>query len=282
MDDISRLYDNLSRYTYFSQWIQQLRRPELLSMHKSLLIPVENQTTADGLKKTEDLDDRVFRLAELPDDASVLDAGCGFGATLFKWQQKKEGSYSGYTNSPYQFNIARRIAQRRGTDKFCRFYLRSFEDKITEKFDAIIVIEALIHATNPEAVLRNFTQALNPGGSLIIVDDMPYHQMTSQNHFYRILQNTWFLPEMRPVDDFLRIISGLGLELVAHQDLTSFVGLAPPEKIESRLKILKMIGGFLPFPSLRLYLNTHRGGYALQKLYGEGAIGYHLIVARKG
>jgi cyclopropane fatty-acyl-phospholipid synthase-like methyltransferase len=250
-------------------------------MHKPLLIPVEGQTASNGLIKTEDLDDRVFRFAELMDNASVLDAGCGFGATLFKWQQKKEGNYSGYTNSRYQLKIACGIAQRRGTDKQCRFYLRNFEDKITEKFDAIIAIEALLHATNFETVFRNLSQALNPGGRLVVVDDMPYYQMTSQNRFYRILENTWVLPRMRPVDDFLQIISGLGLKLVAHQDLTAYVRLETSEKIESRLKILKMICKFLPFPSIRLYLNTHRGGYALQKLYREGAMGYHLIVARK-
>jgi SAM-dependent methyltransferase len=281
MDDLSRLYNNLSRFTYYLEWIRQFGRPKYLTMHKLLQIPPESVSAITGSSTSEDLDDLLFRLAELPDDPRVLDAGCGFGATLFKWQQKKEGSYIGYSNSSYQVKVARRIAHRLNAEEHCQFYLKSFEEEISDQFDAIISVEALLHAPDPEAVLNNFTQNLRPGGRLIIVDDIPHQEIVAQNITYQVLKNSWYLPEMRPVDDLLLTISKLGLELKLHRDLTPHIKLAASEIIESRLRSLNTIIKFMPFSWLRLFLQTHRGGYALQKLYREGIMEYHLIVARK-
>ena len=281
MNDISRLYNNLSRFTYYLEWIRQFGRPKYLSMHKPLQISLNNQPTVTGSSTSEDLDDLLFRLAELPDDPQVLDAGCGFGTTLFKWQQKKKGTYIGFTNSSFQVKVAQKIAHRLNVKQHCQFYLKNFEEELSDQFDAIVVVEALLHATDQDAVLNNFARNLKPGGRLIIVDDFPHQEITMQNIAYQILRNAWYLPEMRPVSDLLKIFSTVDLELKLHRDLTKQVKLATSEMIESRLRRLKSIIKLLPFNWLRLYLNTHRGGYALQKLYQEGLMGYHLIVARK-
>jgi cyclopropane fatty-acyl-phospholipid synthase-like methyltransferase len=250
-------------------------------MHKPLQITLDNQLSVRGSSSSEDLDDLLFRLADLPDEPQILDAGCGFGTTIFKWQQKKKGTYIGYTNSAFQVKVAQKIAQRLNVEKYCQFHLKSFEEKLSDQFDAIVVIEALLHANDHGAVLKNFARNLKPGGRLIIVDDIPHQNITTQNVAYQILRNAWYLPEMRPVSDLLKNLSTVGLELKLHRDLTKQVKLATSEMIESGLRRLKTIIKLLPFNWLRLYLNTHRGGYALQKLYQEGLMGYHLIVARK-
>jgi cyclopropane fatty-acyl-phospholipid synthase-like methyltransferase len=281
MDDVSRLYNNLSRFTYYLEWIRQFGRPNYLSMHKPLNIPLDSQQAEGDKSSMEDLDDLLYRLAELPDEPKILDAGCGFGATLFKWQQKKKGTYIGYSNSSFQVKVAQKIARRLNLEKQCQFHLKGFEEELSDQFDAIICVEALLHATDRDAVLNNFARNLKPGGRLIIVDDIPQKQITKQNVAYQILRNAWYLPEMRPVSDLLKNLSTVGLELKLHRDLTKQIKLATSDIIESRLRRLKTIIKLLPFNWLRLYLNTHRGGYALQKLYQEGLMGYHLIVARK-
>ena len=84
-----------------------------------------------------------------------------------------------------------------------------------------------------------------------------------------------------PKLEVYKILLGHRRKLKLHRDLTPYVKLATSELIEYRLRSLKTIIKFIPFTWLRLYLKTHRGGYALQKLYREGIMGYHLIVAGK-
>jgi cyclopropane fatty-acyl-phospholipid synthase-like methyltransferase len=281
MDDLSRLYDNLSRYTYYSEWLRKRRRPDFLSMHKPMLIPVGDRGLSKESMESEDLDALCYRLARLPENPAVLDVGCGFGTTLFKWQLWKNGCYHGYTNSKFQLKVTRNIAERRDVTDRCRFYLKSFEDKIDGQYDAVIGIEALIHARNTPAVLDNISGALRPGGRIIIVDDFLRKPQTSQTKYYQILKESWYLSGLFTLNDFLEAVSGSGLDLIEHKDLSKLVPLSPPGKISFRLKWLGGIRRLIPFAGMRLFLRTHQGGYALQQLYREELMGYHLIVARK-
>ena len=281
MNDLPRLYDNLSRITYYLKILRHFGRPFSIPMHKPVFVPVEDLHSTAGQEPVEDLDDLAYRWAELPENPAVLDAGCGFGATLFRWNQKKAGQYTGYSTSPYQLKIAHQTARRLGVEENCRFQLRSYEEEITEKFDAIIAIEALIHATDLKKVLMNFNRALKPGGRLIIIDDMPVKKIGEENAMLRMLKKTWFLKEFWSIEEYLQHLAELELRLLTNENLTSFVKLTDSGKIDSRMKWLPKIRKFSMLPSAGMFIDTHLGGYALQRLYHEEKVGYFLLVSRK-
>ena len=102
---LSELYDNLSRYSYL---LNRLKGRNPSTMHKSLRIPEEFQYLYPGKDKSYYLDDLVLKEADLPENPRILDAGCGFGGTIFRWYQQNPGTYHGFTLSKYQQKIANR------------------------------------------------------------------------------------------------------------------------------------------------------------------------------
>src|SRR5439155_1164148 len=86
----------------------------------------------------------VDEVAGPTEGAHVLDAGCGFGGTVFHWRARVGGRYEGLTLSRVQLDVARREARRRGVDDVCSFHLRSYDEHLAPEFDVVVAIESLI------------------------------------------------------------------------------------------------------------------------------------------
>src|SRR4051812_44728603 len=111
-------------------------------MHKRLSVP---QGVEDGRTRTaglEHVNDRLLEAARLPTTPQVLDAGCGFGGTIFHWHSRIGGSYDGLTLSRVQLGVARREARRRGIERDCRFHLQSYDTPADGTYDAVVAIES--------------------------------------------------------------------------------------------------------------------------------------------
>ncbi|MGH8609629.1 MAG: SAM-dependent methyltransferase, partial [Gammaproteobacteria bacterium] len=168
-EQIPDFYDWLSRYVQLSNWLSYRDRFAAFTMHKRLCVPTQAGGRTAGL---EYVNDRLLEVAGLPPEPRVLDAGCGFGGTVFHWQRRIGGSYDGLTLSPVQLGVARREARRRGIEDSCRFHLQSDDAVLERDFDAVIAIESLIHSADLDRTVPNLASALRPGGVLLIRDDM--------------------------------------------------------------------------------------------------------------
>ena len=64
----------------------------------------------------------VAREHGLPAAPRVLDAGCGFGGTMFHWHRRVGGRHDGLTLSNVQVDVGERHARAQGIADACRFH----------------------------------------------------------------------------------------------------------------------------------------------------------------
>lgn len=264
MTEIANLYDWLSRYVQLANWIAYRDRFAGFTMHKPL-----------GEGGVQTVNERLLAIADLPPHPRVLDAGCGFGGTIFAWHARAGGTYDGLTLSRVQTRVASREAKRRGID--AHFHLRSFDERIDARYDAIIAIETLIHAPDLAGTVRNLASALVPGGKLLVVDDMPDGDVPA--HDTELLAQYWS-SRAWSIDDFRRAFVHAGLRIDVEEDLTACVrsrDVATLARVERKYARLYRLA---PFAPARAVLSAYIGGIAIERLYATGVMRYRLFATR--
>src|SRR5829696_4987446 len=86
--EIPDFYDWLSRYVQVANWMFYRDRFASFTMHKKLSVP---DGTENGRKRTaglEHVNNRLLEAAQISPQPRVLDAGCGFGGTIFHWHSR--------------------------------------------------------------------------------------------------------------------------------------------------------------------------------------------------
>ena len=92
---VTGLYDWLSRFNLLSNRVMFGSTTADLTMHKTLRIPDECIEKYRGANQRLYIVDLALEAANLPHHPEVLDAGCGFGGTVFRWQERVGGTYDG-------------------------------------------------------------------------------------------------------------------------------------------------------------------------------------------
>ena len=276
---LSELYENLSRYSYL---LNRIKGKSPYTMHKPLQIPAEVQHLYMDKDKSHYLDDLVLIEADLPDNPRVLDAGCGFGGSIFRWHHLKPGIYHGMTLSNYQKKIAVKNAHRLGVEASCMFYIQNYLEPINIKYHGIMAVESLIHSLDLDATLANFKQALLLKGKLVIVDDMSRDERVRQEKEYQLLKDYWYLKDLPSEMDYVELLGKNNLKITSNLDLTPQIRFNSDQSLNKRIRKTKFLFRLMPIKSLRIFLKTHLGGFALQKLYNKGLMKYQLIVAERG
>lgn len=106
---------------------------------------------------------------DLPDDVTILDAGFGYGLTVFALSRKFENwKIVGYELDEEFVNKALKIKNRAKTENVTLFQ-KNLNDMRDEKvFNLIYSCDVLEHIQEDVAVIHHFKQALKPGGILIL------------------------------------------------------------------------------------------------------------------
>jgi SAM-dependent methyltransferase len=279
---IAAYYDNLSRFLDFAGFFGRGGGASQSTTHRFLA------ASDGGEAAPEQLDCVVLQAAldaGLPAAPRVLDAGCGLGGTIFRWQERLGGRYDGFTLSPEQRRRAEVTAVQRGIADTCRFHLRSYQDPIVagalaSPYHAIVAIESLAHSQDPTATIANLGAALAPGGLLLIVDDMPDDMSNfGTRRILAAFKECWRCPVLAGASAYRDKFTAAGLALVYEEDLTGRLRPRPA------LWLKVLIGGFglahalAPTQGLRNVLDAIRGGFMLEALYRAGEMHYRLLVA---
>ncbi len=281
---IPEYYDWLSRWVQLANWLAYGDRFAAFTMHKRLAAPegADGHPTA-GL---EFVNDHLLAAAELPPapTARVLDAGCGFGGTIFHWQRRAGGRYDGLTLSRVQLRVARREARHRALADVCRFHLQSYDAAAPGAggFDAVVAIESLIHSPNLERTIPNLAAALRPGGRMLILDDMATGDLDrARPHEAELLRRHWGCARYSTEDDYRRALGRAGLELILDEDLSARMQPRPTavlDRLETRYARLHRA---LPLRPVRTIISAYLGGIGLERLHAASDVRYRLLVARK-
>lgn len=279
-EDVAALYDWLSRYSLWSNGFRGFRGDAMLTMHKALEIPADLRREYPPERAALFVVDEALRAAGLPKNPRVLDAGCGYGGTVFRWHGLAGGVYDGLTLSKVQWRIARREASRRKIETACHFHLASYDQPLPKTFDGIVSIESLIHSPDLDHTLRNLVAALEPGGKLILVEDTAVSRAGAEDARAR-LEHYWHLVSIPTRERYLDLFATLGLELEHEADFSSGFKTRDGAWLEEQRSKYRRIHRFLPMSGPRRILGAFRGGLAMEELYNQGALRYLLLVASK-
>jgi SAM-dependent methyltransferase len=283
---IPDFYDWLSRYVQLSNWIAYRDRFAAFTMHKSLTVPGVATGARDGLRAgLHYANDRMLALAKaagLPADPRVLDAGCGFGGTMFRWQQRVGGRYDGLTLSKVQVEVAERHARDCALAGACRFHLRSYDAPLQPEYDAVVAIESLIHAPNLEQTVVNLAGGLRRGGLLLVLDDMATGDLdVVAPADAALVRANWGCPGPFPTDaDFRAAIEHAALAVVHDEDLSPLMRIRSEAFLARQERVYTRLRRAIPVAPVRTVVSAFLGGVALERLHGSGDVGYRLIVAR--
>ena len=268
MTEVAPLYDWLSRYVQFANWRAYGDRYAGLTMHKPLAVG-----------GTSAVNDHLFAAGGLLPGARVLDAGCGFGGTIFAFHERLGGPCDGLTLSRVQQRVATREAGRRGVASDCRFRVRSFDEPIDSRYDAIVAIETLVHSPDFAHSLANLAGALTPRGALLIVEDVPAHSIDG-THDGDLLARHWACPHLPTEDDYRDGFARERLTIEYEEDLTSLVRVRDARTIDLLEERYARWYRRLPLAPARAVLAAYLGGLAIERLYANGKLRYRLFVAR--
>jgi SAM-dependent methyltransferase len=283
---IPDFYDRLSRYVQLSNWLAYRDRFAAFTMHKSLAVPGATNGDRDGLRAgLQYANDRMLALAGeagLPAEPRVLDAGCGFGGTMFYWHGRVGGRYDGLTLSKVQVDVAERRARGLGIADACRLHLRSYDAPLEREYDAVVAIESMIHAPDLDRTVANLAGGLRRGGLLLVLDDMATGDLdVARPADAALVRANWGCPGVFPtVGDFRAAIERAGLTVIAEEDLSPLMRLRSAELLARQERAYTLLRRAIPLAPVRTVISAFLGGVALERLHGTGDVDYRLIVAR--
>ncbi len=285
-DRIPAFYDWLSRYVQLSNWLAYRDRFASFTMHKSLAVAGDGGGDRDGLRAgLRYANDRMLAIAGeagLPDQPRVLDAGCGFGGTMFDWHRRAGGRYDGLTLSKVQVDVAERHARKRGIEDACRFHLRSYDAPLLPEYDAAVAIESLIHAPDLDRTIANLAGGLRPGGLLLVLDDMATGDLDAARPAdAALVRANWGCPGRFPTDhDFRTAMQRAGMTVVCEEDLSPLMRVRSEPFLAKQERAYTLLRRVIPIAPIRTVISAFLGGVALERLHGTGDVDYRLIVAR--
>jgi len=267
-------YDRLSRYLLLAGGAGHGGGAEGLSMHRALAPPGSAARADPGR-----LDDLILDRCPLPPNARVLDAGCGLGGTIFRWQARHGGSHTGITLSAVQRDRAAAEAERRGVSGTCRFLCQSYDRPPEGPFDAVVAIESLAHSAAPAGSIAALARVLAPGGVLIVADDVPTAAAAGDPDYDRFRAG-WHCPALATQAALHAAFAAAGLALVHDEDLSAWLRPRRPTAIAVLAALNAAACTAIPHGAVRMVLRSHRGGLALERLHRRGLMQYRLLVAR--
>ena len=282
---IPEFYDWLSRYVQVSNWLAYRDRFASFTMHKWLDVPGDGNGDRSGRSAGLQYVNR--RMLEVAGDAGlassprVLDAGCGFGGTIFYWHERIGGRYDGLTLSKVQVQVAERQARRDGIDDACGFHLRSYDDPQPREYDAVVAIESLLHSADLGHSIASLAAAVAPGGLLLVLDDMATGDLDAARPAEAaLLRAHWGCSPYPRYDDYRAAIARSRLTVIHEENLSPLMSPRAPDVLDRLERTYSRAHRAIPLTPVRTVVSAFLGGIGLERLHGSGDVEYRMIVAR--
>ena len=216
----------------------------------------------------------------LPAAPRVLDAGCGYGATMIDLAPQLGGDWTGLTLSPEQAARGNAAIAVAGLADRVRVLVQSYDLPPEGEFDLIYGIESLIHSADPAATLLGLARHLAPGGHLIVVDDMPEPALAPEPAARLAeFKRYWRCPVAPERMGWIVALEAAGLTLRDERDLNPLLQVRGMPAVAPRLQELRR-KPWLRF-GLAVRAEAEIGGLVLETLQTEGFVHYRLLVAQK-
>ena len=274
---VARYYKWLDRLSWFDE-----RRAEAghgaLPVHRALRDP------AGGEPSPWVIHGLMLEGLDLPPAPRVLDAGCGYGATMLHLAPELGGDWTGLTLSAVQAARGNEQVAARALADRVRVVVGSYDARLPAgRFDLIYGIESLIHSADPEATIRNLAAALAPGGHLVIVDDMPGDGAMRLEPTARLAEfrRCWRCPVAPTEEGWRMALRGAGLAIVAERDLNPLLLSRPMEAVEARIAEVGRRSRLARLFGFGVRAEAEIGGLLLETLHADGHVHYRVMAGRR-
>ncbi|MFO1076361.1 MAG: class I SAM-dependent methyltransferase [Planctomycetota bacterium] len=261
---VHALYDTLARY----EWWRRRRDRGAMELRKRLA-PAAAAPADSG----EAFDRWLFDMVRPADGATVVDFGCGFGASLLRWVEWTGGAGIGVTGSPFQAARLLEVAARRGLGSRVRVLVQDFAAPIDVRADVVLAIEAFGHAADLDAVLANVHASLGSGGTLVWVEDLLARELRDDADVQELARR-WSSPPLRDRAGAAAAAARTGLPIRREVDLTARVAAGDAAAVARRAAQLARWRAMVPFRPWHRLADAFLGGCALERLYARGEACY--------
>jgi cyclopropane fatty-acyl-phospholipid synthase-like methyltransferase len=222
-------------------------------------------------------------LGTLPPDAgkpTIVDLGCGMGASLLYLAGRIDMTGEGITISPLQAARATALIAEAGADARVRCRegdFLSLPDDLAGRADLTFSIEAFVHSPDADGYFREAARTLRPGGKLVICDDFLTSAVPpAEGRAARRLEEFrtgWRVGSLLAVDQVRALAADHGLVLTRDLDLTPLLELRRPR---DRLTSVLVTLGRAVRPTGD-YWQSLVGGNALQWALIHGLLSYRFL-----
>mmetsp|Transcript_24578 Transcript_24578/g.52964 ORF Transcript_24578/g.52964 Transcript_24578/m.52964 type:complete len:747 (-) Transcript_24578:1197-3437(-) len=203
----------------------------------------------------------------------VFDAGCGLGAGLM-WFGEHEQNWElvGHTISDEQHKWIVEDLPKHNFEAKLRTYDEPLEDGNVLPFNAVYSIEAAVHSPDLKNSLKAWSEALLPGGVIIIIDDFLSVGVHRDDPDVDLFARSWIATSVHTTVEIASWADQMGMPLVRDRDLGSEFQII---KRNYRNKVPELTD-----ENGRVHQGW-LGSKIRQKLMVEGKISYRLIALQK-
>ncbi|MFI5910673.1 SAM-dependent methyltransferase [Dactylosporangium sp. NPDC051541] len=216
---------------------------------------------------------------------TVVDLGCGLGASLTYLAGNAPIRGEGLTISPKQAEGATRLLNEAGLGDRVRVREGNYLDVPADLHgtaDVAFSIEAFLHSPDASGYFREAARVLRPGGRLMVCDDFltPAAPDAPPARARRLAEfrDGWRVGSLLTVAQVQAVAAEHGLEMIQQIDLTPYLELRRPR---DRF-IAALVAAGRPLRLSGEYWKMLAGGDALQWCLLNGLLNYRVLAFRAG
>ena len=199
----------------------------------------------------------------------VADLGCGMGAALAYLD-----AHLPHDVELHGLTLGTPVLAR-GDDSRIHIQHGDFHrsDETLPTCSAAFCIDAIAHAHDPEQFFAAAGRLLEPGGRLLVMDDVVMHNKAASKHLdtYRA---HWLAPGVQPLDSLVHWANAAGLSLENNRDLTPWIRLGRPR--DRLIRWTRPLWAWMT--RFSEYAKSLSGGDARQRCLETGETNFRLLV----